>query len=266
MLNFPDIDPVIFSIGPLKLHWYGLMYAIGFLAFWGLGRMHARNRHILVQPADVGDIFFYGMLGVVIGGRLGSVLFYNFSYFLEDPFYVFRIWEGGMSFHGGLLGVLTALWVCQRSKEYGLLDVCDFVAPAVPVGLGAGRIGNFINGELWGRATDVPWGMVFPNADALARHPSQLYQAFLEGLVMFGVLWLFAQKPRPAGAVAGLFVLLYGIFRFAVEFVREPDANLGFIAMDWLTMGQLLTMPMILVGFLMLLLAYRKFGTVGQGH
>lgn len=263
MLSFPEIDPVAFSVGPLKLHWYGLMYAVGFLAFWWLGRIHARHKHILIQPADVGDIFFYGMLGLVIGGRLGSVLFYNFSNFLENPLYVFRIWEGGMSFHGGLIGVILVLWMCQRNKPYGFLDICDFAAPTIPVGLGAGRIGNFINGELWGRVTDVPWAMVFPNADNLARHPSQLYQAFLEGLVMFVVLWFFAQKPRPAGSVAAMFVLLYGVFRFAVEFVREPDANMGFIAYDWLTMGQLLTIPMMLVGVVLMFLAYWKPGSFG---
>lgn len=266
MLSFPNIDPVIFSVGPLKLHWYGLMYAIGFLAFWWLGNIHAKKKHTVVQPADVGDIFFYSLLGVVIGGRLGSVLFYNFSYFLENPLYVFRVWEGGMSFHGGLMGVIIALWVCQRAKSYGFLRLCDFVAPAVPVGLGAGRIGNFINGELWGRATDVPWAMVFPGAGGLARHPSQLYQAFLEGLVMFAVLWLFAQKPRPTGAVAGLFLLLYGMFRFTVEFVREPDTNLGFIAFGWLTMGQLLTVPIILAGLVMMYLAYRKSGIVTREY
>lgn len=266
MLNFPDIDPVIFSLGPLKLHWYGLMYAVGFLAFWGLGEVLAKKEHTVVQPDDVGDLFFYGMLGVVIGGRLGSVLFYNFPYFLEDPLYLFRIWEGGMSFHGGLLGVILVLWAFHRKKGCGFLRLCDFVAPAVPVGLGAGRIGNFINGELWGRATDVPWGMVFPGADALARHPSQLYQAFLEGLVLFAVLWLFVQKPRPAGSVAGLFMLLYGVFRFVVEFVREPDMNLGFVAFDWMTMGQLLTLPMILVGLGLMYHAYKKPEMPAQAH
>ena len=266
MLNFPNIDPVIFSFGPLKLHWYGLMYAVGFLAFWSLGHILAKKEHTVVQPDDVDDLFLYGMLGVVIGGRLGSVLFYNYSYLLEDPLYVFRVWEGGMSFHGGLLGVIMMLWVFHRKKGYSFLHLCDFVAPAVPVGLGAGRIGNFINGELWGRTTDIPWGMVFPGADSLARHPSQLYQALLEGFVLFVVLWLFVQKPRPVGAVAGLFMLLYGVFRFMTEFVREPDMNLGFVAFNWMTMGQLLTVPMILIGFVLMYQAYRRSGTAPWAH
>jgi len=260
MFPFPKIEPVIVSIGPLKLRWYGLMYAIGFLMFWWVGRIHAREKHTVVQPDEVGDILFYGMIGVIVGGRIGSVLFYNFSYFLENPLYLFKVWEGGMSFHGGLIGVITAYWIYQRSKRYGFLRLCDFVAPMVPIGLGAGRIGNFINGELWGRPTDLPWGMVFPQADELARHPSQLYQAFLEGLILFVVLWVFAEKPRPIGSVAGLFVLLYGIFRFVVEFVRQPDEHLSFVAFGWLTMGQLLTMPMIVVGLVTIWFAYNKFG------
>ncbi len=259
MLSFPEIDPVVFSIGPLKLHWYGLMYAVGFLVFWWLGCIHAKREHTVVQSREVGDILFYGVLGTIVGGRVGSVLFYNFSHFLEHPLYLVKIWEGGMSFHGGLLGVVIALWLYQRAKGYGFLRTCDYVAPLVPIGLGAGRIGNFINGELWGRVTDVPWAMIFPNAGGLPRHPSQLYQAFLEGLVLFVVLWAFAKKPRPVGAIAGLFILLYGVFRFAVEFVREPDKNLGFIAFDWLTMGQLLTIPMIIAGLAVLWLAYGKF-------
>jgi phosphatidylglycerol:prolipoprotein diacylglycerol transferase len=260
MLTFPELDPIIFSLGPLKLRWYGFMYAIAFLGFWLLGRIHAKKAHTVAQPDDVGDILFYGMLGVILGGRIGSVLFYNFSYFLENPLYLLKIWEGGMSFHGGLLGVIVALWVYQRTKGYGFLRLCDFVAPMVPIGLGAGRIGNFINGELWGRVTDVPWGMIFPHAGDLPRHPSQLYQAILEGLVMFIILWVFAQKPRPVGAVCGFFVLLYGFFRFAIEFVRQPDANLNFIAFDWLTMGQLLSLPMIIVGIVTMWLAYNKYG------
>ena len=259
MLYFPEIDPVIFAIGPLKLRWYGLMYVIGFLVFWWLGRIHANKAHTVVQPSETGDILFYGMLGVVLGGRIGSVLFYNFPYFLEDPLYLFKIWQGGMSFHGGFLGVIIALWVYQRSKGYGFLRLGDFVAPLVPIGLGAGRIGNFINGELWGRPTDVPWGMVFPNAGDLARHPSQLYQAFLEGLVLFIVLWIFARKPHPIGAVSGLFMLLYGVFRFTVEFVRQPDPHLNFIAFNWMTLGQLLSVPMIVAGLVIMWLAYAKF-------
>lgn len=262
MLSFPEIEPVIFSIGPLKLRWYGLMYVIGFMAFWWLGRIHARREHTVVQSHEVGDLLFYGMLGAIVGGRVISVLVYNFSYFLENPLYLVKIWEGGMSFHGGLLGVIIALWLYQRTRDYGFLRICDYVAPLVPIGLGAGRIGNFINSELWGRTADVPWAMIFPNAGALPRHPSQLYQAFLEGLVLFVVLWMFAKKSRPVGAVAGLFALLYGVFRFTVEFVREPDENLGFIAFDWLTMGQLLTIPMIIAGVIVMWLAYGKFRAV----
>ena len=267
MLNFPEIDPVIFSIGPLKLRWYGLMYAVGFLLFWGLGHIHAGREHTIVQKYEVGDILFYGVLGTVVGGRLGSVLFYNFPYFWENPLYVIRIWEGGMSFHGGMLGVMVALWLYQRVKGHGFLRVCDYTAPLVPLGLCVGRIGNFINGELWGRVTDMPWAMVFPDdAEGLPRHPSQLYQAFLEGLILFAVLWVFAKKPRPVGAVAGLFMLLYGVFRFVAELVREPDRHLGFIAFDWLTMGQLLTVPMIITGAIIMWLAYGgKFGTA-QGN
>ncbi len=236
------------------------MYAIGFLAFWWLGRIHARREHTVAQPDEVGDILFYGMVGVIIGGRAGAVLFYHFSYFLEHPLYLFRIWEGGMSFHGGLLGVSVALWLYQRRQSYGFLRLCDFVAPGVPIGLGAGRIGNFINGELWGRATDAPWAIVFPHVDELARHPSQLYQAFLEGLVLFTIVWIFAQKSRPAGAVVGLFVLLYGVFRLLVEFAREPDGHIGYLAFGWLTQGQALSVPMVLVGAAMLWLAYNKPG------
>ncbi len=263
MLNFPEIDPVIFSIGPLKLRWYGLMYAVGFLLFWGLGRLHAARQHTVVQTHEVSDILFYGILGTVVGGRLGSALLYNFPYFLENPLYVIRIWEGGMSFHGGLLGVVAVLWLYQRARGHGFLRICDYVAPLVPLSLCAGRIGNFINGELWGRVTDMPWAMVFPGAGMLPRHPSQLYQAFLEGIVLFAVLWVFAKKPRPTGTVAGLFLLLYGVFRFTAEFVREPDRHLGFIAFDWLTMGQLLTIPMIVTGAIIIWWAYnRGFGTV----
>jgi phosphatidylglycerol:prolipoprotein diacylglycerol transferase len=196
-------------------------------------------------------------LGVVLGGRIGYVLFYNVPAFVDDPLMLFRVWQGGMSFHGGLLGVLLVAWLVGRKYGVGFWRITDFVAPMIPIGLGAGRIGNFLNGELWGRVADLPWAMVFPGAGPDPRHPSQLYQALLEGLVMFVILWVFSSRPRPLRAVSGLFLILYGLFRFAVEFVREPDAHLGFIAFGWLTMGQLLTLPMILFGLWLMVWAYR---------
>ncbi len=258
MLVHPQFDPVIFQIGPLAIRWYGLMYLIGFAFFWWLGTMRARKPDSFIRPEQVGDLLFYAVLGVVLGGRFGSVFFYNLDNFIDDPLYLFKIWEGGMSFHGGLLGVILALWLYQRKFGWGFLRLCDFVAPLVPIGLGLGRVGNFINAELWGRATDVPWAVVFPNVDQLARHPSQLYQAALEGAVLFIVIWVYTAKPRPVGAACSLFVLLYGLFRFVVEFAREPDAHLGYVAFGWMTMGQLLTLPMIAVGLLVFWWSYKK--------
>jgi phosphatidylglycerol:prolipoprotein diacylglycerol transferase len=257
MLTYPQIDPVAISLGPVKVHWYGLMYLVGFLGFWWLGKRRARRADSPVSPEQVGDMLFYGALGVVLGGRIGYVLFYNFPAFVDDPLMLFRVWQGGMSFHGGLLGVLLVAWLVGRKYGVGFWRITDFVAPMIPIGLGAGRIGNFLNGELWGRVADLPWAMVFPGAGPDPRHPSQLYQALLEGLVMFVILWVFSSRPRPLRAVSGLFLVLYGLFRFAVEFVREPDAHLGFIAFGWLTMGQLLTLPMILFGLWLMVWAYR---------
>ncbi len=257
MLTHPHIDPVALAIGPFKIHWYGLMYLLGFLAFWWLGKRRARRDDSPIAPDQVGDLLFYGALGVILGGRIGYVLFYNFGQFLNDPAMIFRIWEGGMSFHGGLLGVLLVILLYARKLGTGFFNLADFVAPMVPIGLGTGRIGNFINGELWGRATDLPWGMVFAHADDLPRHPSQLYQAFLEGLVLFLVLWIYSSKPRPTMAVSGLFLIGYGLFRFLVEFVREPDAHIGFVALNWMSMGQLLSLPMIVFGILLMFLAHR---------
>ncbi|MGD8644011.1 MAG: prolipoprotein diacylglyceryl transferase, partial [Chromatiales bacterium] len=230
---------------------------VGFLGFWWLGKRRARRADSPVSPEQVGDMLFYGALGVVLGGRIGYVLFYNFPAFVDDPLMLFRVWQGGMSFHGGLLGVLLVAWLVGRKYGVGFWRITDFVAPMIPIGLGAGRIGNFLNGELWGRVADLPWAMVFPGAGPDPRHPSQLYQALLEGLVMFVILWVFSSRPRPLRAVSGLFLILYGLFRFAVEFVREPDAHLGFIAFGWLTMGQLLTLPMILFGLWLMVWAYR---------
>jgi len=257
MLTFPNIDPVALSLGPLKVHWYGLMYLVGFLAAWWLMKHRAKQSNVWNEER-VGDFIFYGALGVVLGGRIGYVLFYNFEAFLNDPLMLLRIWQGGMAFHGGLIGVIIAMWLYGRKIGQSFFQVADFVAPAVPIGLGAGRIANFINGELWGRVTDVPWAMVFPTGGPLPRHPSQLYQAFLEGIVFFTLIWLYSKKPRPTMAVSGLFMLYYGVYRFAIEFVRQPDAHLGFIAWGWLTKGQLLSFPMILLGLGFMLWAYKK--------
>ncbi|MBS8241965.1 prolipoprotein diacylglyceryl transferase [Marinobacter lipolyticus] len=259
MLQHPQFDPVAISLGPLKIHWYGLTYLVGFVAGWWLGRLRARKPWSPLNEDQVGDLLFYIALGVILGGRFGYVVFYNFDAFIADPLWLLRVWEGGMSFHGGLLGVMLAMWWYGRKVGSGFWPMADFVAPLVPIGLGAGRIGNFINGELWGKPTDVPWGMVFPQApDALARHPSQLYQFALEGVVFFIILWWFSAKPRPRMAVSGLFLVCYGVFRFLVEFVRQPDPQLGYLAFDWLTMGQVLSFPMIVAGAGLMLIAYRR--------
>ncbi|MEN1957466.1 prolipoprotein diacylglyceryl transferase [Luteimonas sp. MJ204] len=284
------VDPVALQSPAFELfgrsfapgvHWYGLMYALAFLSAWLLGRSRIRAGRLPgVDEAGFGDLMFYGMLGVVLGGRIGYVLFYSFGDFLANPLMLLRVWEGGMSFHGGLLGVLLASWLWSRARRLHFFDSMDFVAPLVPLGLGFGRIGNWIGGELWGKPTDLAWGTVFRNAlppdlaflddatlralhqagqlEPYARHPSQLYQAFLEGVVMFAVLWWFSRRPRPRYAVSGLFALLYGSFRFLVEFVREPDAHIGYLAFGWLTMGQVLSTPLILIGLYWLWLSRRS--------
>lgn len=252
------IDPIALSLGPLQVHWYGLMYLLAFASAYLLGRVRARRSDSGWSEQQLSDLIFYGAIGVILGGRFGYVLFYHFDYFLQDPLWLFAVWEGGMSFHGGLLGViLVLLWFARRESKT-LLQIGDFVAPLVPLGLAAGRLGNFIGGELWGRPTDQSWGVIFPRAgDQLARHPSQLYEALLEGVVLFVVVWLYSQRSRAPGAVSGLFLMLYGVARSAVELFREPDAHLGFIGFDFLTMGQLLSAPMILVGVLLLVWSCR---------
>ncbi len=258
MLTAPDIDPVAIQIGPLAVRWYGLMYVVGFLAGWWLGTVRARRPGSGWRPEEIGDLVFYVAVGVLLGGRLGYVLFYNLPHYLEHPLEIFYLWQGGMSFHGGLIGVAVALWLYARHTARSWLAVTDFLAPLAPLGLGPGRIGNFINQELWGRVTDLPWGMVFKNAGPLPRHPSQLYEAFLEGLVLFVLLWWYSARPRPTGAVSGLFLAGYGTLRFLVEFVREPDPQLGYLAFGWLTMGQVLSLPMILIGVWLMWWAGRK--------
>lgn len=255
--HFPNIDPVLVSIGPVSIRWYGLMYLVGFaFALW-LANRRADKPNSGWTRTQVSDLLFAGFLGVVIGGRIGYVLFYNLGLFLDDPLYLFKVWTGGMSFHGGLIGVITAMaWYAYRNGRT-FFGVADFIAPLVPFGLGMGRLGNFMNGELWGRVTDVPWAMIFPNAGALPRHPSQLYELALEGIVLFCILNWFVRKPRPLGAVSGLFLLGYGTFRFLVEFVREPDEQLGLFD-GVISMGQILSTPMILIGALLMIWAYRR--------
>jgi len=259
MLIHPDFDPVALSLGPLQIRWYGLMYLLAFLIGWALGRYRVKQPGSGWTAEQMDDLVFYSALGVILGGRFGYVLFYGFSAFLNNPLTLFRIWEGGMSFHGGFLGVLLAMVLFARKYQKPFWGTVDFIAPLIAPGLLFGRIGNFINGELWGQVTDVPWGMVFrQTGDHLPRHPSQLYEAALEGVALFLIVWLFSAKPRPRMAVSGLFALCYGIFRLLVELVRQPDAHLGYLAFGWLTMGQLLSVPLIVVGVILLTLAYRR--------
>ena len=259
MLNYPAIDPVAITLGPLQIRWYGISYLVGIILAWWLLNKRA-EKDFRWTPNHVADLIFYATLGIIVGGRLGSVLFYNLPYYLDHPIEIFMINRGGMSFHGGLIGVLFAAWYFGKKSKKGFFTVSDFLAPVVPVGLFFGRIANFINGELWGAPSTLPWAMVFPDprAGGIPRHPSQLYEALLEGVLLFIILWLFSAKEKPKMAVSGLFLLGYGIFRSAVEFVREPDSNLGYLAFDWLTMGQLLSIPMIIAGIILLVLAYKN--------
>jgi len=253
-----NIEPVALSIGPLQIHWYGIMYLIAFGSAYWLGTLRARrSRHW--SEKQLSDLIFYGALGVILGGRVGYVLFYNFDTFLQNPLWLFYVWEGGMSFHGGLLGVVAVIAWFSRSQGKGLLEIGDFVAPLVPLGLAAGRVGNFIGGDLWGRQTDQSWGVIFPTAnDLLARHPSQLYEALLEGVFLFFVVWRYSDtsiRSVKLGSVSGLFLVGYGLSRSCVEFFREPDSHLGFIGFNVLTMGQLLSLPMIAVGLILMVRA-----------
>ena len=260
MLLHPQFDPIAFSLGPLSVRWYGLMYLVAFVQFILLGRYRIRTRPSLLTVEQLDDLLFYGMLGVILGGRLGQVIFYEPGYYFAHPLEIFAVWKGGMAFHGGFLGVLIALGLWARKQNFNWLDVVDFVAPLVPLGLAAGRIGNFINGELWGRVTDpsLPWAMIFPQSgDLQPRHPSQLYHVGLEGLTLFIILWLFSSRPRQRGAVTGMALAGYGICRFITEFFREPDAGI-FGHSYTISMGQWLSLPMIAVGFALLIFAQRK--------
>ncbi|HMN44504.1 MAG TPA: prolipoprotein diacylglyceryl transferase [Povalibacter sp.] len=279
MIQYPAIDPIIVSLGPLAIRWYGLTYVIAFAVAWWLGRRRAAQPGSTWKPTDVDDLIFYGALGVILGGRIGWVLFYGFERLIDDPLMILRIWEGGMSFHGGLVGVILAEILFARRQRRRIVDVLDFLAPLPGIGIFAVRCANFINGELWGKPTQSPWGFIVDpatlhpsqQAEALRMcerfnidpcvlhvHASQLYEGVLEGLVVFVILWIYTMKPRPRLAPAGLFLLCYGVFRFAVEFVRVPDENRGYLLFDWVTMGQILSTPMIVAGLIMLIVAYRR--------
>ena len=260
-MDFPEfINPVALDLGFIKIHWYGITYLLGFAAAWWIGVKRSSLKHAVLRKTDVEDALFYCVIGVVVGGRIGHVLFYSFDSWLNDPLWIFKVWKGGMAFHGGISGVCVAMWLYARKKKIHFLDMMDFVTPCVPLGIGFVRIGNFINQELWGKVTEVPWGMHFPeanDAEGVLRHPSQLYEAMLEGFLMFVVIYWFARKPRPTGAVCSLFVLLYGCARFGVEFVRQPDVGIG-PYFGWVSQGQLLSTPMILIGLGVFIWAYTK--------
>lgn len=266
MLTYPNIDPVAisvdaftilgFTIGPLNVHWYGIAYLSGFIGAWLLALKRARQGGRVIVAEQAEDMIFYGAMGLVLGARIGYIVFYNFSAWMDDLGLIFRLWEGGMSFHGGMIGLALAMLLFARKINRNFFDLVDFIAPLAPIGLFFGRIANFIGGELYGRVTDSPVGMVFPGDPDNARHPSQLYEAFLEGLVLFAILYWFSSKPRPRGAVIGLFVLLYGVFRFSVEFFRQPDAHINYDLFGWVTRGQILCVPMMIVGAALIYWAY----------
>lgn len=256
-MQFPHIDPVFLSIGPLHFRWYGLMYVLAFIATYFIIRSEVTRKRLPLTKDDVADLVFYGALGVVLGGRIGYILFYNLGFYLANPLKLFAVWEGGMSFHGGFLGVVLAFVLFSRRKKVPFLALIDMAALCAPVGLGLGRIGNFINGELYGRPTDVPWGMIFPGSDGVPRHPSQLYEAFLEGLVLFLIVRLMSRRYSATGIAGWSFVAGYGLFRFIIEFFRQPDAQIGFF-FNLFSMGQLLSLPMFITGTCAVLLLSRR--------
>ncbi len=267
MLVHPQFDPVAIYLGPLAVRWYGLMYLVGFAFFILLGRYRIKqNPQGTFTDSMLDDMLFYGVLGVILGGRLGHVVFYQFGHYLQHPLEIFAVWQGGMAFHGGFLGVIAAMALLARKYKLQWLAITDFIAPLVPLGLGAGRIGNFINGELWGRPTDVSWGMIFPHVDSLSRHPSQLYEFALEGVAFFALLWIYSAKPRPVGAVSGMFLIGYGVFRSLAECFREPeDGFMGILTLG-ISMGQWLSLPMVAAGMVMLVWAYREGRMPNKPH
>lgn len=258
MIQYPHINPIAFHIGPLKVHWYGIMYLVGFAGAWILASIRAKKPFNNYTAEQVSDLIFFCAIGVVVGGRMGYMLFYDLPNFLHNPLIFFRVWDGGMAFHGGMLGVMCALWIYSYKINRSIWDLTDFMVPLVPIGLAAGRLGNFINGELWGRVSNVPWAMIFPSGGPLPRHPSQLYEFLMEGVLLFIILWIFSRKKRPRFAVSAMFLLCYGCFRVIAEFFRLPDPQLGYLAWGWLTMGQLLSFPMILAGLTALIVVYKK--------
>jgi len=258
MLTHPAFDPVALDLGLVQIHWYGLMYLFGFMFVYWVGKKRAIEKKVPFTPEQVDDFVFYAAMGVILGGRMGYVLFYDFGQFLQNPLWLFQVWQGGMSFHGGFLGVVVALMLFARKNQYPLGAIFDFAALAAPVGIGFGRLGNFIGQELWGRPSDVPWAMVFPrDPEGLARHPSQLYEMMGEGFLLFAFIYWYSSKPRPMFSSGALFVLGYGVARFLVEFAREPDAHIGFDLLGWVSRGQILSLPMIIVGLLVLFWSYK---------
>lgn len=261
-MQFPEIRPYLFKIGTLEVRWYGLMYILGFLAVYLTALSGAKRKQLPLSKDDIADLVFALAVGLIVGARFGYALFYNVSYYLANPFKVFAVWEGGMSFHGGLIGTGLAALYFSRKKKIGMLQIADLITPAAPIGLGLGRLGNFINGELYGRVTDVPWGVVFPSGGPLPRHPSQLYEAILEGPLLFLILWLVRRSNPPPGVVLWVFLALYGLFRAFVELFREPDQQLGFL-FGAFTMGQLLSLPLFLLGTTMIVVSYKRAAKPG---
>lgn len=258
MFYYPsDINPIAFSLGPVKVHWYGLMYLVGFVGAWFLCLYRGKKTGFL-NKEQVTDLIFYSALGVILGGRIGYMVFYDVPDLIANPLSLFKVWDGGMSFHGGLIGVCIALYFYGRHLKKSVWELTDFIAPVVPIGLAAGRAGNFINGELWGRVTTVPWGMIYPHAGPLPRHPSEIYEFLLEGVTLFLIMWFFSRKPRPRFAVSALFLLGYGCFRFFCECFRQPDPQYGYLLWGWVTMGQILSFPMIVAGIVALCLIYGR--------